>query len=149
VLLILGAFLIYGYNKKYSAKTIDVKKSVHHIKTKGGEFALKVVISVKANKAVEDVVLTDTIPSIVKLYENFPIKPTRIDSKTRKVHWNIGSLGKKETRTFSYVIYSKVGVIGKFSLPEANLVYKIGQMHKYLPSNKVFFLSDQITTEED
>ena len=49
-----------------------------------------------------------------------------------------------EERVFNYLIYSKVGIVGKFSLPEAIAVFeKNNEIHE-VKSNKVFFMSEQI-----
>ncbi|MBT7238024.1 hypothetical protein HN865_04160 [Candidatus Woesearchaeota archaeon] len=54
-----------------------------------------------------------------------------------------------EERVFSYIVYSKIGVVGKFSLPEALAVFeKEGEIHE-VESNKVFFLSEQTSKDED
>jgi len=71
-------------------------------------------------------------------------KPDKIDASSRRIHWNIGDLNAGEERLFSYIVYSKVGVVGKFSLPEATAVFEQNDKIKEVESNKVFFMSDQI-----
>ena len=72
------------------------------------------------------------------------VQPDKIDTQNRRIHWNIGDLNAGEERVFTYIIYSKVGVVGKFSLPEALTVFeRNGNMHE-VESNKVFFMSDQV-----
>jgi hypothetical protein len=131
--------------KRFSETKLEVKKSVTHVKTKNGEFALKVTIAARAKTDVENVSLIDKVPAIVKIYKKFGmIKPDKIDTQNRRIHWNIGDLNAGEERTFTYIIYSKVGVVGKFSLPEAVAVFeKEGKIHE-IDSNKVFFMSDQV-----
>jgi len=47
-------------------------------------------------------------------------------------------------RTLTYIIYSKVGVLGKFALPTATAVYeKDGEIHE-TESNKAFFIAEQL-----
>ncbi len=135
--------IIIGY-LRFSETKLEVKKSVAPVKTKGGEFALKVTLSLKAYKEIENVTITDKIPSIVKIYKKFGmVKPDKIDSATRRVHWNIGDLDAGEERTFTYVVYSKVGIVGKFSLPQALAVFeKEGKIHE-IDSNNVFFMNEQ------
>ena len=131
--------------KRFSETKIEVTKSVSHVKTKNGEFALKIQLSLKAKKNVENVTLIDKVPAIVKIYKNFGMaKPDKIDTESRRISWNIGDLNAGEERIFAYIVYSKVGVIGKFSLPEALVVFeKDDQIHE-IESNKVFFMSDQV-----
>ncbi|MGC9309239.1 MAG: hypothetical protein ACP5D2_00905 [Candidatus Nanoarchaeia archaeon] len=142
VIFVLG-LAIWGF-KHYLQTKIDIKKSVNHVKTKGGEFALRVKIRVKARKDIENLSIIDKIPSIVKVYEKFEtIKPDQKDTKNRRLRWSLGDLKAGEERAFSYVVYSKVGVVGKFSLPSATAVFEQqGNIHEQ-ESNKVFFLSDQ------
>jgi len=144
LIIIVAALALLGF-KRFSETKLEIKKSVHHIKTKNGEFALKVTLSLKAKKDVENVTLIDRIPAIVKIYKKFgTIKPDKIDAESRRIHWHIGDLNAGEVRLFTYVIYSKVGVVGKFSLPEALGVFEKDEKIHEVNSNKVFFMSDQI-----
>jgi len=131
--------------KRFTETKIEVKKSVHHIKTKNREFALKITLTLKAKKNVENVTLIDKVPAIVKIYKKFGlIKPDKIDATSRRIHWNIGDLEAGEVRVFNYVVYSKVGIVGKFSLPEALAVFEKNEKIHEVESNKVFFMSDQV-----
>ena len=145
LLIIVFCVLIILGIKRYLATAIEIKKSAHHVRTKGKEFALKVRIRIKAKKDLENVSLIDRIPAIVKVYEKFGlIKPTVIDARNRRLQWDIGDLMNGEERVFNYLIYSKVGIVGKFSLPEAIAVFeKNNEIHE-VKSNKVFFMSEQI-----
>jgi len=149
LILILAVILIVIFRRLAKTK-IEIKKSVHPVKTKDGQFALRVRLNLKARKSVENVTLNDRIPAIVKIYESFgSVKPDKIDSKNRRIQWSIGNLNAGEERFFSYIIYSKVGVVGKFSLPQATAVYEgAGELHETW-SNKVFFLSEQARRDED
>lgn len=132
-----------GY-RRFSETKLEVKKSVAPVKTKGGEFALKVTLELKARQEVENVTLIDKVPSIVKIYKKFTtLKPDKIDAESRRVHWHIGDLEAGEERTFTYIVYSKVGIVGKFSLPRALAVFeKEGNIHE-IDSNNVFFMNEQ------
>ncbi len=144
LIIIVLALALLGI-KRFSETKIEAKKSVHHVKTKNGEFALKVTLSLKAKTDVENVSLIDKVPAIVKIYKKFGmIQPDKIDAANRRIHWNIGDLNAGEERVFTYIVYSKVGVVGKFSLPEATAVFeKDGNIHE-VESNHVFFMSDQV-----
>jgi len=144
LIIIVAIIALIGF-KRFTETKIEIKKSVHHVKTKHGEFALKITLSLKAKKNVENVSLIDRVPAIVKIYKKFGmVKPDKIDAESRRIHWNIGDLNAGEVRIFTYIIYSKVGVVGKFSLPEALAVFeKDGKIHE-IDSNKVFFMSDQV-----
>ncbi|NQU99666.1 MAG: hypothetical protein HQ538_02920 [Parcubacteria group bacterium] len=48
---------------------------------------------------------------------------------------------------FNYIVYSKVGIVGKFILPNALAVFEEeGKIHE-TNSNKVFFMSDQVKSD--
>ena len=147
IVIIVAVIAIFGF-RRYIETKVEVKKSVSHVKTKGGEFALRVSLAVKAKKNIENVSLIDKIPFMVKIYEKFgTVKPDKIDAKARRIQWNVGNLNAGEERVFSYVVYSKVGIVGKFSLPEALVVFeKDDEIHE-VESNKVYFLSEQIRRE--
>ncbi len=134
--------------KRYSQTKVEVIKTVSPIKTKNGEFALKIKLFVKAKKAASNVTLIDRVPAIVKIYNKFgTVKPDKIDATSRRVYWNIGNLDSGEERAFSYIVYSKVGVVGKFSLPGAVLVFEEGEKIHEVESNHVFFMNEQIRKE--
>jgi hypothetical protein len=144
LLIIIAIILAYFGITRLLRKRIEVRKSVSVVKTKGGDFALKVHINLKAKKDVENVSLVDKLPAMVKLYNKFgTVKPTKIDAHHRKIQWVIGNLEAGEERVFNYIIYSKVGVMGKFSLPKARVVFESDNNISETTSNSVFFLSDQ------
>ena len=135
--------------KKFSKTNLVLRKRISFVKAKGGEFALKVSIFVSAKKYVERVNIIDRLPPLVKVYERFGAEnPTRINEKTRRIEWNFEKLEAGEMRTLSYIIYSKVGVLGKFALPTATAIYeKDGEIHE-TESNRAFFMSEQVSKKE-
>jgi hypothetical protein len=147
-LIILFVILIVILTKKYSETNLVLKKKVSFVKAKGGEFALKVSISINAKKYVERVNVIDRVPLLVEVYERFGgDQPSRIDKKNRRLEWNFEKLETGETRILSYIIYSKVGVLGKFALPTATAVYeKDGEIHES-ESNRAFFVAEQRTKD--
>jgi len=142
--LVLFVVIIVALAKYYSSTDLTLRKRVSFVKAKGGEFALKVSIIVNAKKHVERVNIIDRLPSLVKIYERFGgEKPTRINEKTRRIEWDLDKLDEGETRVLSYIIYSKIGIIGKFALPEATAIYEQeGKIHES-SSNKAFFIAEQ------
>ena len=130
--------------KHYAKTSLVLKKKINFVHSKGGEFALRITIFVKAKSYVERVNIIDRVPPLVKIYDKFGgATPTRFDEKTRRIEWNIPSLLPGEKRVISYVIYSKVGIMGKFALPEATAIFeKDGEVHE-TESNRAFFVSEQ------
>jgi hypothetical protein len=144
LLIVIIALLVYTYTKT----SVVVSKRVSYVKTKGGEFALKVRVHIKAKKYVEDIQVIDRLPGMAILYEKFGIKPDKIDSATRRLFWNIERLNAGEERVFSYIVYSKVRVVGRFELPCATAIFdREGKTHEVL-SNRTYFVSDIARSED-
>ncbi|MFH1608288.1 MAG: hypothetical protein ABIA78_04100 [archaeon] len=130
--------------KRYSGSDLVLRKRVSFVRTKGGEFALKVSIFVNAKNYIERINIIDRLPLLVKIHQKFGSElPSRINEKTRRIEWNFEKLEAGETRVLSYIIYSKVGVLGKFALPSATAIYEKEGEIKETESNKAFFLSEQ------
>lgn len=117
---------------------IIVKKKSIRIHTKGGEFALKIIVFVKnIGKEAREVLLTDKLPHMAKLYERFVVKPDKI--ALPKLEWNLGVLAPGEERIMSYIIYSKVMPVGPIELPPASVHYiDFKGKRKVSYSNKLF-----------
>ena len=80
-----------------------------------------------------------------KIYNKFgTTKPDKIDPESRRLRWNVGDLDSGEERIFSYIVYSKIGVMGKFSLPESKAVFESDGKIQETHSNIVHFMSDQV-----
>lgn len=143
-LIIIFIVLIVVLTKKYSETTLVLKKKVSFVRAKSGEFALKVSVLVNAKKYVERVNIVDRLPPLVEIYERFGgDTPSKIDKKNRRIEWNFEKLETGEMRVLSYIIYSKVGVLGKFALPTATAIYeKNGEIHE-AESNRAFFVAEQ------
>jgi len=149
LVIILFIIVIVVLAKQFSRTHLVLRKRVHFVRTKGGEFGLKVSVFVNAKKYVEKVNIIDRLPPLVKIFHRFGgDEPTKVDEKTRRIQWNFEKLEAGETRMLSYIIYSKVGVIGKFALPSTTAVYeKDGKIHEAI-SNKAFFIAEQRKGEE-
>jgi|TARA_Y100000310_G_scaffold330040_1_gene400974 hypothetical protein len=134
--------------KQFSGTHLNLRKKVSFVKAKGGEFALKVTIFIHAKKYVERVNIVDRLPSLVKIYERFGgDKPSRINEKNKRIEWEFEKLEEGETRIISYIIYSKIGVLGKFALPSTTAVYeRDGEIHES-ESNRAFFVAEQRKNE--
>jgi len=134
---------IVYFARKYILTKLRVIKKATFVKTRGGEFALKISIVVKARDFVERIKIVDKLPGMVKLYERYgTITPDKVDTKNRRLEWNVDSLDKGEERVFSYIIYSKMGVVGKFELPEAEALYEFKGKIKEIVSNRSFFINE-------
>ena len=142
ILLIVSVVIL---TKQLSRKNLSLKKRVSFVRAKGGEFALRVSIIVSARKFVEKINVIDRLPMLVKIHEKFGGEmPKKIEEKNRRIEWYFDKLQQGESRTISYIIYSKVGILGKFALPTTRAVYeREGEIHD-TESNHTFFMAEQI-----
>lgn len=143
-ILIFLVFIILFFIKKYSKTDVVLKKKVSFVSAKGGEFALKVSLLINSKEMIERINVVDRLPPLVDIYERFGGEtPSKIDKKNRRIEWNFEKLEPGETRIVSYMIYSKIGVMGKFALPTAAAIYeKDGKIHES-NSNRAFFITEQ------
>jgi hypothetical protein len=124
-------------------RDVEIKKRVSYVKTKGGEFALKVSLKLKAKKYVENIRIIDKIPAVAKIYERYGlVSPDKVDEKNKRIEWNLESLNAGEERLLTYIIYSKIRVVGKFSLPLARVIYERNGKIYEIDSNRVFFITE-------
>ncbi|MCA9487630.1 MAG: hypothetical protein KC516_01575 [Nanoarchaeota archaeon] len=146
ILIILIVFL----TKIFLRRDLVLKKRVHFVRAKGGEFALKVSIIVSAKKFLEKAHVTDRLPPLVKIYEKFlGEQPSKVDISRKRIEWNFEKLEQGERRVLSYIIYSKVGVLGKFALPRASAIYEREGKIKESSSNQTYFIAEQVGKEKE
>lgn len=144
LLCILFIIVIVIFAKRYSDSDLVMTKRISFVKAKGGEFALKVSLVLRARRYVSKIAIVDRLPPLVKLYEQFGKElPSRVDEKNRRIEWNFDKLEDGEIRIINYIIYSKVGVVGKFALPQATAIYERDGNIKESVSNKAFYMSGQ------
>lgn len=140
LLLIIGLFLLI---KKSVETDLILRKKVTFVKTKGGQFALKISLRVKSKRFLQKINIIDKLPPLVKLYERFgATMPDKIDEQNKRLEWNIESLNEGEERIFTYIIYSKIGIVGRFELPSARAVYEKEGKVKKTESNRSFFINE-------
>ncbi len=141
ILVLLIALIVYLF-VKFLRTDVVVNKKVNYVRTKGGEFALKVTIFVKAHNYIERLNVVDKLPALVKVYPRFGgEQPSKVDEEKRRIDWRFEKMEAGEVRKITYVIYSKVGILGRFILPRAKAVYEKNGVIKQVYSNKSFFAS--------
>lgn len=140
ILLIITSTLLI---KRYLNTKLLLRKKVNFVRTKGGEFALKITILIHSKSYIERVNVVDRLPNLVKVHKRFGgVEPSRIDERTKKLEWNFEKLEAGERRIMSYIIYSRVGVVGKFALPTATAIYEKEGKIKESQSNQAFFINE-------
>ena len=132
---------------------IKVTKKAVKVKTKSGIFATKIVLAIaNKGKEVNNIKSIDHLPAFTELVpEKFgTLSPSEI--KKSRLVWTVDSLGRNEEIMLSYIVYSKVGVIGKLEIPLTFATYmdSKGKLHE-AKSNSLFVLaqdeSDVLATE--
>jgi len=105
---------------------VKVEKKAVRVRTKSGAFATKIVLHIK-NKGKNEVTglkIIDRLPVFTELVpEKFgTISPTEIRKST--LVWNVDRLLPQEDIMLSYIVYSKLTIIGKLDLPLAFATYQ-------------------------
>ncbi len=141
-ILVLIVILVAVATRFLVSGKLTVHKNVSLVKTRGGELALKVFVRVKARKAASNIHLTDRIPHMAHLYEKFGMNAPKVDHASRKLEWHINNLSSGEERVFTYIIYSKINVVGRFELPSAHASYETDGKTESVLSNQVYFAAE-------
>jgi len=137
LLVVLGAYFVYAYSRT----SVVLKKRCSFVKTKGGEFALKVMLNLKAKRAVDNIEIFDRIPMATKLYQKAGM-PHEFDEKNGKLSWKVDRLNAGEDRIFSYIIYSNIRIVGRLELSPATVHFVKDGKPTYIHSNRTYFVSD-------
>jgi hypothetical protein len=119
VIVLVIAVIAYIMFKK---RKVIVSKKALRIRTKGGEFAVKIVLLLKniSNKEVSNLNLVDRLPLTTRLYEKFgSVRPDETDK--HRLTWRFPALLPGEEIVTSYIIYSKINMVGTIELPSAAL----------------------------
>ena len=123
---------------------VFVEKKLVKARTKTGHFASKIILHVK-NKgpAIKDVKIIERLPPFTELVpERFgTIAPSEI--KKSSIIWNIPEIAGGEEVIVSYIVYSKVSIIGKLTVPPAIVTYqaKNGNLKEQF-SNSLYILAE-------
>ena len=129
---------------KFSKEKVKITKRVTKLKARPkGITAFRVTLNIlNKGSTIEDMVVTDMLPGIMNLYE----KETKTKPKVNgnKVLWRIGQMLNNEEHILSYVIYSKIKILGKLELPKTKVEYvdEKGQKHKTY-SNSVMIINPE------
>lgn len=109
---------------------VVVKKDVKRVKTKSGEFALRVFLSItnKTRESLKEVAILDYLPLSLKFYEFGLTLPDKVEGN--KLYWVLGEIPAGETRSISYLCYSKIRYEGRMVMPRAKIKYLLrGKKH--------------------
>ncbi|MCX6741633.1 MAG: hypothetical protein NTX24_00440 [Candidatus Pacearchaeota archaeon] len=133
---------IIGYILVRQKKVIVSKKAIK-IRTKGGELAVKIITVIKNVSGLEvgNLMLVDRLPPTTQLYEKFgTVKPD--NTEKHKLEWKFPSILPGEEVVVSYVLYSKMRMIGTIQIPQATLFFNDTKNKRHaVNSNKLFVMA--------
>ncbi|MCH8328966.1 MAG: hypothetical protein IIB81_01070 [Nanoarchaeota archaeon] len=110
-----------------------IKEASNIIKKDDGVSEMTVILHIRnrGQNKIKDIELTDFVPALVSVGGDVPIgslKPNKVLKHEKKgttiVKWTIDTLDASEERVLSYRIKSELSILGSFSLPAANAVFK-------------------------
>jgi hypothetical protein len=123
----------------FKRRKVLVSKKAIRIRTKGGEFAVKIIILMKnvSKQEVMNLNLVDSLPLTAQVYEKFgTVKPDKIDK--HRLEWKFPSLLPGEEIVVSYILYSKINMVGSINLPQSSLSFTdFKNIRRVVPSNKL------------
>jgi len=140
IAIIILAFILSAVFKQ----SVFIEKKLVKARTKSGHFASKIILHIK-NKgpAIKDVKIIERLPPFTELVpERFgTIAPSEI--KKSSIIWNIPEIAGGEEVIVSYIVYSKVSIIGKLTVPKAIVTYraKNGNLKENF-SNTLYILAE-------
>lgn len=131
--------------RKYTQMKLVIEKTATPVKTKGEGYALRIKINLTAKKSIKNLSVIDRIPRAVKIHDKFSgsIKPNKVDTKNKRIQWDLGDLSAGNKRSFEYIVYSHIGIIGKLTLPSALAVFEKDEKVYEVKSENVFFMAEQ------
>lgn len=143
--IIFAILIIAAIISIYLRTDLLVRKKAVRVKSKGGEFAMKVMIFLRARHNISNIAIRERLPHLAELYERFgAVKPDKIDKARGLLEWNILNMQAGEEAILSYIFYSKVSVVGRFELPRAFATFKDAKGKiKQLFSNAVYFFEER------
>lgn len=144
-IILIVLIVCYCIIRKLTKKQIVLKKRAYRVKTKSGQFAAKIIIILKnTGKEVANAKIIENIPPFTELIEDKfgTVKPTEI--KKHSVVWSIPFIAAKEEMILSYMVFSKVSVLGKIEVAPAIATYQTNKdTIKESKSNSIFILTEE------
>ena len=126
---------------------VKVDKKAVKVRTRSGVFATKIVLSVKnkGKKEVNDLKIIDRLPAFTELVPGKfgTISPSEVRKRT--LIWNLDRLEVNEEVMLSYIVYSKLTIIGKLDIPITFVTYKDlnGKLHEAKSNNLAVIAPEQ------
>lgn len=142
LLLIVAAISYYVLRSPF----LMIKEASNIVKSEGGISEMTVILHIKnrSKNKIREIEITDYIPALVAVGHDVAIgslQPTKVLKHEKKgttlVKWSIDSLDASEERVLSYRIKSKLSILGSFSLPAANAVFKSNDKTMTSTSNRL------------
>jgi hypothetical protein len=131
--------------RKLTKKQIFIRKKAFRVKTKSGQFAAKIILLVKnTGNELSNAKIIEAIPPFTELIQDRfgTIKPSEI--KKHSIVWDMPFVAAKEELILSYMVYSKVSILGRIEVQPAIATYQTGKgIMKESKSNSIFILTEE------
>jgi len=143
ILLLIAAVISYYVLR---SPFLMIKEASNTVKSEGGISEMTVILHIKnrSKNKIREIEITDYIPALVTVGHDVSIgslQPTKVLRHEKKgttlVKWSIDTLDASEERVLSYRIKSKLSILGSFSLPVANAVFKSNDKTMTSTSNRL------------
>jgi hypothetical protein len=144
--------IVAGYLavRQLTKKPIKIRKKAYRLKTKSGHFAAKIVLILKnTGKEISNAKIIESLPPFTELMQDRfgTIKPAEV--RKHSVIWDFARIAAKEEMILSYIVYSKVSVVGNIEVAPAIATYQTGKgIIKESKSNKIIILTEERKPEE-
>jgi hypothetical protein len=149
-ILLIIIIVCYLIVRKLTVKQIVLKKKAYRVKTKSGQFAAKIILIMKnKGKEVSNAKIIENIPPFTELIQDRfgTIKPAEI--KKHSIVWDLPFIAAKEELILSYMVFSKVSILGKIEVAPAIATYQAGKgIMKESKSNSIFILTEEKRPEQ-
>jgi hypothetical protein len=143
--ILFGVILIVLLLMFWFKTSLVIRKKAVRVRSKTGEFAIKIILLIKSRENLNNIFIRDKLPKLAELHERYgTIRPSKIDRERKILEWHIPHLKKGEEQIISYIIYSKVAVLGKFEIPRATARFEnMKGEEKKSASNSILFFSEE------
>jgi len=138
VLMIIVALIVivtsFAYRELKTGKIIKRADKVN------GQHSIKLFVRNKTHRTLKQVTVTDYVPGIADLVEQYDAKkPVKVQKGSEKttISWEIGNIAAGEERILNYRIKQKIETEGDVNLPQAKMTYREKGKQKTRTSNKV------------
>ncbi len=117
----------------FKVRTLRIKKYIMQRKTikEGTEFTIGIEIKNSTGRKINDIVVTDFVPSVFAVKDTHGITAHKLKSGIgTELRWEIKEFVRNDERVLSYKIIPVFGIQGQVKLPSAKVMFRSGSRTK-------------------